>query len=73
MTLNPLCAIQISGKPAARGGTRGRSVENFAHPLGYHSLDSPGVKSDNPRGGILEKLGVQGWLITSMRRLYVNP
>ena len=31
-------------------------------------VDSPGVKSDNPRGGILEKFGVQVWLITSMRK-----
>ena len=55
-----LCAIQINGKPAPRGGTRGRSLGNFTHPWGYHSLDSPGVKSDNPRGGILEKFGTQG-------------
>ena len=55
-----LCAIQISGKPAPRGGTRGRSLGNFPHPWSYHSLDSMGVKSDNPRGGILENFGAHG-------------
>ena len=37
-----LCAIQISGKPAPREGTRGRSLGNFPHPWFYHCSDSPG-------------------------------
>ena len=33
-------------------GTQGRSLGNFPRPWGYHSLDSPGIKSDNSQGGI---------------------
>ena len=47
-----LFAIRISGK-AAQGG--------FPSPLGLSHSRLPGLKSDNPRGGILEKIGVQGW------------
>ena len=57
-----LCAIQINGRP------RGCSLGNFPHPWGNLSLDFPSEKGDNPQDGILEKFGIQGWLITSMRK-----
>ena len=58
-----LRAIQINGKPATTGGTGGDHWE-IPLPWGYHSLNSPGVKSDNPRGGIFKKFRAQGCLIT---------